>query len=210
MGRWSTGAVTTNQCLKIDISWIIGHIKRGTSYLQGSINWNNGASVGIKLEKQNDIWEIELSYQKTVDREKHLISYKVSLVAIPSNLGTGIIYYFRCPVSFKKCRALYMAYGSDYFKSRASYQHRIYYNCQLSSRLNKHNDSYWRIDHVLEDLYKAPRKTHYKGKQTRVAKRIERLEQKKVHNDNMRWQVLPNAIVKSMRLNGLKDARDMF
>lgn len=43
---------------------------------------------------------------KTDRDEKHDIKYKVLIVVIPSNLGKGLIYYFVCLFSHKRCRVL--------------------------------------------------------------------------------------------------------
>jgi hypothetical protein len=40
--------------------------------------------------------------------------------------------------------------------------------------------------------------------------RIEPLEQLQEYHDQMRWRVLPMAVIKSVNLNGLTDASDLF
>lgn len=35
------------------------------------------------------------------------IQYTIRLVTVPSNLGKGIIWYFLCPITHKRCRILY-------------------------------------------------------------------------------------------------------
>ena len=112
----------------------------------------------------------------------------------------GNIYYFICPISGKRCKILYMGYGSNYFKCRKAYQNRIYYPCQLSSRLNLHNDIYWRVERQLENLYPKHPKTHYKGNLTRPQKRIKTLEEKRNFHDEKRWNILPKSLMKRMNL----------
>lgn len=124
------------------------------------------------------------------------ISYDIRIVSIPSNLGKGRMYYFICPFTHKWCKYLYMGYGSPYFKSREAYSHRIYYASQLSSRLNKPNDIYWRLERQLEVLRPLHPKNHYKGTVTKAQQRIARLEQKKYVHDEIRWRVFDRRMLK--------------
>src|SRR5690349_11165343 len=106
------------------------------------------------------------------------MNYNIIIIGMPSNLGKGLVYYFLCPFTHKKCKILYKGYGALHFRSRESYSHRIYYPCQLSSRLDKHNDRYWAIEKKLEGLDKKYTKYHYRGRKTAKKQRIERLEAK--------------------------------
>jgi hypothetical protein len=103
-----------------------------------------------------------------------------------------------------------MGYGSLYFKSREAYRHRIYYPSQLSSRLDKHNDKYWNLEHKLEKLYKSRPKSHYKGKKTAKMQRIERLERLQDYHEHMRWRVFPKALLKAMNIRDVTDVSDLF
>jgi hypothetical protein len=210
MGRWDTGAITTGQCLQVHIEAFTKHIKKGVTFLVGSIDYKSGASISVKLIKTGNSYEAELSYTKTRDGKKEDASYRVPIVSVPSNLGKGEVYYFLCPFSFKKCKTLYMGYGSLYFKSRQAYRHRIYYASQLSSHLDRHNDIYWRLERELERLKKKHPKSHYKAKPTKAQERIERLRREKMYHDRKRWEVLPKALQKSMAIYGLTDASKLF
>jgi hypothetical protein len=210
MGRWDTGAITTGQCLQLHISAFTDALKQRKGGV-GSTSWSSGASIGLNLFYNDFSATLNLNYTKT-DRngEKHNINYNVTIISTPSNLGKGRIYYFVCPFSFKRCKILYMGYGSLYFKSREAYNNRIYYASQLSSRLDKHNDKYWSLEKKLEKLYKKHSKSHYKGKPTKASKRIEWMEEKRTYHEKMRWIVVPKVILKSIRAHGLKDASDLF
>lgn len=210
MGRWETGAITTGQCLQIHIGSFAEHIKKETPFLVGSINYNSGASISVKLIKIAERYEVELSYYKTVNGERKDINYRVKVVSVPSNLGKGEVYYFFCPFSYHRCKVLYMGYGSPYYKSRKAYSLRIYYPSQLSSHLDRHNDKYWRLDKELEQLKNKHPKRHYRGQPTKALERIERLEREKMYHDRKRWEVMPKAIVKSMAQYGLTDTKGLF
>ena len=76
-------------------------------------------------------------------------------------------------------------------------QNRIYYNSQLSSYNDKHNDKYWKLERQLEKLYPKHPKTHYRGQITKPQNRIKQLEQKMFFHDEMRWRILPQALMKA-------------
>jgi hypothetical protein len=48
----------------------------------------------------------------------------------------------------------------------------------------------------LEKLYDKNPKTHYMSKPTKPRERIKRLEAKKRWHDEMRWTILPKALLK--------------
>jgi hypothetical protein len=211
MGRWSTGAITTGQCLQLNIKNFSENLKSRKEGYGGTIQWKSGARIGINLFFNDYSATLNLQYTKTDHKgEKHDLNYNVTIISHPSNLATGRIYYFLCTFSGKRCRILYMGYGSLYFKSREAYRCRIYYASQLSSRLDKHNDKYWNLEHKLEKLGGKRLKTHYRGTKTRKMQRIERLEQQQDYHEQMRWRVFPKALIKAMDLRGITDVSDLF
>ena len=163
MGRYSTGAISVNQCLQINVNFYKRLLVNDCFPFSGSLSWNTGASISYSLVKDNEGMFLKLIYSKTINEGKEHFNYKIRIVSVPSNLGKGNNYYFICPISGKRCKILYMAYGSNYFKCRTAYQNRIYYPSQLSSRLNLNNDIYWRVERQLKTLYPKHSKTHYKA-----------------------------------------------
>lgn len=182
MGRYSTGAKTTGQIQRIELSYLLkqGIIKKHHSY-NGSLSWNNESSISINSVYNDSEAYIELSYITTVfaTNEKTSYKYKIELETIPSNLGKGEIIYFVCPESHKKCRILYKAYGSGIWKARKSYQNRIYYESQIEPKSIRPY-KYFFIDNLMSELHQKAKKKHYKGKPTRIMKRIQNLQNK--HN----------------------------
>lgn len=199
MGRNSTGAISVNECLFINVNFYLKYIHNNIFPFAGSTSWNTGASISFVLSKDEAGLFLELIYSKTIKEEKENFNYKVKIVSVLSNLGKGNNYYFICPISGKRCKILYMGYGSHYFKCRTAYQHRIYYPCQLSSRLNLNNDIYWRVERQLEKLYTKHPKTHYKGEFTQPQKRIKKLEAKRNFHDEIRWEISAKNLMKIMR-----------
>jgi len=199
MGRDTTGAITVNQCLQINVNFYKRLLVNDCFPFSNSLSWNTGASISYSLIKDNEGMFLELIYSKTIKEEKENFNYKIRIVSVPSNLGKGNNYYFICPISGKRCKILYMAYGSNYFKCRTAYQNRIYYPCQISSRLNLNNDIYWRVERQLKTLYPKHPKTHYKGNFTRPQQRIKKLETKRNFHDEIRWEISAKNLMKIMR-----------
>lgn len=200
MGRYSTGAITTGEAQRIEISYLFkqGFISRG-KIISGSLSWNNGSSIGIQSEITEGNQEIRLQYQnKSYSGETNNLDYKIMLTSIPSNLGRGRIWYFICPISGRKSRILYKCYGSLYFKSRKAYQGRIYYSCQIANKNNLHNERYFSLEKEIEKLKPHIKKGHYQGKETRLQGRIRKLEAEKEYHDFIRFHFLPKSIMKML------------
>ena len=183
MGRWTTGATSTDASKRISISYLKqqGYLEPG-QFSQGplnfSVNGNPTGSIMICTDTTGEPY-LKLTYSQTNREtgEKTNLDYKVWLVKVPSNLGRGFRYYFQCPVSGKRCTILYMAYDSQYFKHREAYQNRIYYPVQMEPQ-HYRCFQYHAVKRQLDELYKKQKKNHYRGNKTRLAERIERLEKK--------------------------------
>ncbi len=214
MGRPSTGAWTVYESLRIELPYLLKHscIKKGFQ-LQFTLNWSDqrGRPSGAisctssYLSKPEDMY-VELIYTFTSNKDGTQTDhrYKVPLCEVDSNLGKGKVLYFLCPVSGKKCRILYKAYDSQIFKGREAYTNRLYYDCQQSSKLNKYNDNYWRIDKHLAKLKKEACRGNrtYNGLLTKKAVRYNRLYWKQCRMDDLRWTAgVPKSLHKYM-VNG--------
>jgi hypothetical protein len=201
MGRWSTGAATTAEALRIELSYLLksGILKKGCE-IASSLQWTNGSTIQIETSYNTQAGNyIRLIYTQT-DREGNKTDhdYKIYLTTVPSNIGKGEVLYFQCPESGKNCRILYMAYGCPIWKSKAAYKNRIYYQSQVSSKMNYSNDRYWELNREIEKMYKSRRKQlTYKGKPTRFALRLEQLELLMQEYDHLRWS--PLNMPKSLR-----------
>ena len=163
-----------NEALQIDISKL-----KGWSYLNpeqiksGTITWSrNGnpiGSISIQVNTHSEQPYIELDY-KYRDEPRN---YKVRLVSIPSNLGKGLIWYFLCPQTKKRCRKLYSIGG--YFLHREAFKGCMYETQTQSKKyrqLDKILGAYLKSDNLYSELYKKNFKKTYAGKPTKRYLRI--------------------------------------
>ena len=143
------------------------------NYKSGVISWSrNGikhSSISIAVNTLNENTEIELSYNWNDEPRK----YKIQLVSMPSNLGKGLIWFFLCPHTNKRCRKIFSIGG--YFLHREAFKG-CYYETQTQSKyyrnLDKTLGAYFRTDRLYEQLYKKHFKKMYAGKPTKKYLRI--------------------------------------
>ena len=142
-------------------------IKSGT--ITWSRNGNQTGSISIKVNTHSEQPYIELDY-KYRDEPRN---YKVRLVSMPSNLGKGLIWYFLCPQTNKRCRKLYSIGG--YFLHREAFNGCMY-EIQTQSKkyrqLDKTFGAYFKIDDLYSQLYQKHFKKTYAGKPTKKYLRI--------------------------------------
>lgn len=156
MGRISTGARTTSGCRRIELSYLLneGYIQKG-AITNGQLIWTDDSSLGIQCFYTEKRQHIRLIYTIT-DRfsgKSQDMDYQVQITTVPSNLGKGEVLYLVCPDSGRRCRILYQAYGSSIYKCRKTYNNRIYYSTQISSKYDKYNDGYWQLDRHFLGTY---------------------------------------------------------
>lgn len=163
-----------NEALQISISKLKEweylnpeQIKSGT--LNWSRNGNQTGSISIKVNTHSEQPYIELDY-KYRDEPRN---YKVRLVSNPSNLGKGLIWYFLCPQTNKRCRKLYSIDG--YFLHREAFNGCMYETQTQSKKyrqLDKTLGAYFRTDDLYSQLYQKHFKKTYAGKPTKKYLRI--------------------------------------
>lgn len=199
MGRWGTGAFTTGEALRIELSYLLrqGFVRKGHE-VSGMLSWTNWDSIGIASTYNNDKKQIRLNYTLTFRNtgEKESCGQVIQLTTIPSNLGRGEIVYFVCPITGRRARILYKCYGSKIWKSRGAYRNRIYYPSQQCSKHDYHNTRYWALEKELDKCQAISKKKHYQGKETRIRRRIKLLREQKEYHDWARYVLLEKLLQK--------------
>ena len=108
MAKPSTYPTLYDECKTVSIAFLKehGYLNPG-QYKSGIITWsrngNKTGSISIAVNKYKESSYLELDYRCN-DKP---INYKVPLVSLPSNIGKGVIWFFLCPNTGKRCRKLY-------------------------------------------------------------------------------------------------------
>jgi len=125
-------------------------------------------SISIQVNTRSEQPYIELDY-KYRDEPR---DYKVYLTSTPSNLKKGVVWYFVCPVTKKRCRKLYSIGG--YFLHREAFNGCMY-ETQTHSKKYRQLDklmAFLEIENLYSELYKKNFKKYYAGKPTKRYLRI--------------------------------------
>jgi len=157
-----------------------GYLKPN-QWQSGTVSWSRDGSrtgsISIRVNTQPASPYLELDYKCN----EAPINYRVQLISAPSNLGKGLVWYFVCPYTGKRCRKLYLA--DTYFRHRSAFSGCMYEKQTHSKKyrnLDKTLGTYFRIDQLFEQLYEKHFKKQYAGKPTKkylkIVKLIEQLE----------------------------------
>jgi hypothetical protein len=115
---------------------------------------------------------IELSY--CIEKER--INYRVPLVCVPSNLGKGVVWYFLCPYTQKRCRVLYLV--GKYFLHREAFPKGMY-ECQSRSKNWRASKKVFDVIFGADEFVKAITRKHFRGSYNgRSTKRFLKLKEK--------------------------------
>lgn len=188
MGNYNLGAATTGATMKLDLRIMLryGQIKNGAR-LSGTIEWTYGGRVSFVSDcRENDkflrlVYSVEKRNGKTIEMD-----YRITIDAVPSNLGKGEVLYFVCPKSYQRARVLYDAYGLGVFAHRDWYKdhldRRILYNSQQTSKRWYANTRYFNLKSEIERLEEKAhakyKKMYYRGKLTKDFRRLSELKRR--------------------------------
>lgn len=169
MPKVSTSPTLYDQLKTLSISFLGKYnYLNPNQYQTGTVTWSrNGkvtGNISITVNTQHESPYLELNYKCN----EATINYRVLLTSIPSNLGKGIVWYFICPKTGKRCRKLYLA--DTYFYHRSAFQGCMYEKQTQSKKyrnLDKTLGVYYRVDLLYEQLYKKHFKKYYRNKPTK-------------------------------------------
>ena len=123
------------------------------------------AEVGFIVYHSPDETYLSLQY----NHGPHYRTYRIPIETRPSNLGKGVVRYFRCPETDLLCRKLYLYDG--YFVHRKGIPGGCY-DAQTHSETGRLYTAFFKQDEVAEKLYKRNAKQTYRGKPTARAQRL--------------------------------------
>jgi hypothetical protein len=177
MPKFSTLPILYDECKTISVSdlkrW--GYLEP-EQWRSGTITWSRQGretgSIGFTVDTLDSQPTLELDYKY----DGHQVKYQIQMVSVPSNVGKGIVWYFLCPYTRKRCRKLYLV--QTYFYHREAFKGSFYEKQTYSHRgrkLNKSLEDLFAVDKAYEQIYSKYFKKHYAGKPT---KRYQKLLQK--------------------------------
>ena len=143
-----------------------------------SSNGREIARIGYTIHTiQDDMKEMQLKYRY----KDEPIAYKIPIVSLPSNLGSGVRWYFVCAFSKKRCMKLICPNGSKHFAHRSAFPNMLY-GSQMKTKSERafyanfgiHVD----VIDLQAELMQPYRKTHYKGQPTPLMRKFLRKQQR--------------------------------
>jgi hypothetical protein len=170
MPRHTTFPDLYDECKTISIAFLKQNGYLGPDqWRYGNITWSRGegsnkritGSIGIWVSTKDNDFYLELDY-KCNDKP---IKYKVPLVTRPSNIGKGVVWFFRCPNTGKLCRKLYLI--DTYFLHRTAFRGAMYEKQTYSKHARQQAKLWGRLfdsDKVYEEVYSKHFKKQYAGK----------------------------------------------
>lgn len=185
MGRNSTGSLTVDEAAVLKIKDLRGALLRRGRTVSAVVTLAKVGSMNMQADWTTEAEPyLQLQYIGPDGTEQE---YRIEIEARRSNLGAGHVLYFRCPDTGRRCRMLYMAYNYPRFKAREAYRIRLYYSSQLTGGRSRYNDQYWKAERDLQDLRSRRQYLTYKGQPTRLADRIQALQDRQDELDRLRW-----------------------
>jgi hypothetical protein len=176
-----------NEVKTVSISFLIkNNYLKPNQWQSGTITWssngNKTGSISIQVNTQSESPYLLLDYKYN----EAPISYTVQLVSALSNLGKGVVWFFICPLTGKRCRKLYLA--DTYFYHRSAFRGCMYEK-QTQSKKSRYLDKtlglYFQTDQLYKQLYKKHFKKQYSGKPTKkylkLTQQIKRAESITAH-----------------------------
>ena len=170
MPKFPTYPTLFDECRIISVSdlrkW--KYLKMNTAK-SGTITWRNRYDdVTSRLRIQIVFNESEQYLYLNYNCNDNSHYYKILLTSIPSNLGKGVVWYFICPVTWKRCRKLHLL--DERFMHRSALPSGMY-ECQTKSKkwrgIEKVYGAYFELDNLYEQLYSKHFKKFYAGKHTK-------------------------------------------
>lgn len=120
MAKPRTFPTIYDDCKTIDIACLTkwGYLKP-LQIKTGGIKWSRGevpeGNISITVNTVSNTPYLEFNYTSNGTP----INYKVFLTYLPSNLGKGVVWFFICPQTQRRCRKLHLV--GNYFFHRTAF-----------------------------------------------------------------------------------------
>ena len=169
MPNSSTFPTLYDELNQLDITFLKKHgYLKPNQIVSGVITWSRkydqSSSISIKINTVSEDPRIVLSYTSNGEP----IEYSVQLYSITSNIGKGVIWYFICPYTRKRCRKLY-------FHNSRFYHRDAFKNCMYQTQtFSRHSrflctqlDRLYAKQNACKQIESKYFTKYYNGKQTK-------------------------------------------
>lgn len=165
-----------DRCTVLQLSYLkkiglLDHSMSTAIYWSYVESGEHAASIGVRSEITGLSKTIFLKY--TSDGEP--VEYSVKLRSVESNLGSGVVWYFVCPVTGLLCRKLYCI--GNYFLHRKAFKGVYYYEQDYSRGFRNEQKVLFALmksEQIYKEVMKKGYKRSYKGKLTKRYVRLKR------------------------------------
>lgn len=169
MAKFPTFPTLYDSCKTVSIAFLNKHgYLKPNQFQSGTITWsqngNKTGSISIRVNTLPGMPYLELDYKAN----ETPVNYRVHLVSVPSNLGKGVVWFFLCPRSGKRCRKLYLV--DTYFYHRSAFRGCMYdiqTQSKKSRNLQKFFGKAFGSEKAYDQIYKKHFKKYYNGKPTK-------------------------------------------
>jgi hypothetical protein len=174
MAKTYTNPIIIDNLKTLSVSFLGKHgYLRPNLRQSGTVSWsqngNRTDSISIKVNTQPESQYLELDYTCNNAR----VNYRVHLISSASNLGNGVVWFFICPKTGKRCRKLHLADTFFYHRSAVK---GCFYESQVQSKgsrsLLKAFSSIFLMADIDEKVTAKHFKMAYKGKETKNFQRL--------------------------------------
>ncbi len=164
MGRRSSYPHIYDDLKSISITDLKQYGYLRTGYRAGKLRWTRGGesagdvdvTVWLSEEERRGCFQLSYTYN-----QEHFFRYFLNMVAVPTNLGFGLRWYFICDRTGKRCTKLHLANG--YFQHRSGIPG-AFYESQTRSGFYRRLDRFWRAH---DQIFTPYLKSHYRGRWTK-------------------------------------------
>ena len=189
MGRyhWNKKYIVED-CRSVSVAFLKKH-DYFCGFRSGSIIWKNSygeqtssISVSVYTLEEDKYVRFYYTITKRNTGEKIKCDYKVQLVKTPCNYG-GFRYWFICPIykngvyCGRRVGKLYLAPGTNYYGCRHCYN--LSYESRNEMRIGRPGGIGYPIvvERKYEELYHQIKRWTWRGRPTKKARKLKRLEQ---------------------------------
>lgn len=180
MGRYSySGRLVADSHHCISIYYLRKHDYL-SGYMNGSLRWSSrgeitgSINIQVKISEEEKFARLNYIITRRSSGKKDKFEYEVPIITSKCNFG-GVRYWFQCPAMGCGRRVANLYQGGDIFACRHCY-HLTYASRNETKTYRGFPYRQITIDSKIDKLYERLKKKTYKGKPTRIMKRIKKLE----------------------------------